>query len=542
MEVTADNFEDLLPVVERKLRECDFVALDLEMTGLHVAGQAKPTKYDTAHDRYSIAKESASNFLATQMGLCTFTWSAEAHRYEAVPFNFYLFPKPQGRNSPVFLSEVSSIRFLSDNGFDFNKLFAKGIPYVSRSEEVNLRQPRAQSNIVLSGNDVRFYDDTCAYIEEWLEKTTAKTTELQPCNSYLLRALYQELPGRFPQLHLSSRKGEGYSKVMVISRLSEEERAEAEAKKEKEKEQAILDQIGVRRVFDALVKAQKPLIGHNMLLDVCHIYDAFIGPLPVSAEAFRAEMHACFPVIFDTKYFGSYCDPLGREFRSTGLDELYTATRDKIKYALPTIEFAEGFNDYNSDSSKCHEAAYDAFCTGYVFIKLSHFVLSNGEEEDNVTPASDLLATWANRIYLARSNDAFNMISLDSEARHSHVFYVFGFDPSVTTSDLLSWFSFAEKGQVAWKTDRSAFVSLPRTILSEQEIIQRCSEATQFSVLTYSDYKAGTAGGVGALRSSGRKRTRDEESAPSGAPDLKRSRSDSSDARGSKGASSCTIM
>eukprot|EP00011_Vannellida_sp_DIVA3-517-6-12_P015107 CAMPEP_0114615568 /NCGR_PEP_ID=MMETSP0168-20121206/6231_1 /TAXON_ID=95228 ORGANISM="Vannella sp., Strain DIVA3 517/6/12" /NCGR_SAMPLE_ID=MMETSP0168 /ASSEMBLY_ACC=CAM_ASM_000044 /LENGTH=530 /DNA_ID=CAMNT_0001826641 /DNA_START=125 /DNA_END=1714 /DNA_ORIENTATION=+ len=524
MEVTADNFAALLPRMEAALAACDFVAFDLEMTGLHAAGHAKPTKFDPPHDRYATARESARNFLPVQLGLCAFSWNAAAEQYEAVPFNLYLFPRPQGRSSATFLAEISSIRFLSENGFDFNKLFAQGIPYASRAEEARLRQPRRASDIVLSGNDAKFFEDTCEYIEGWLaSESGGKTTELLPCNSYLLRALYQDLPARFPQLHLSSRKGEGYSKVMVLSRLSEEERRAAEEKKEREREEALREQVGARLVFDALVRAQKPLVGHNMLLDVCHLFEAFLGPLPESAEEFRAELHSCFPVIFDTKYFGSYCDLLGREFRSTGLDELYTATRDKPKYSAPPIQFAEGYDMYSGAPSKCHEAAYDAYSTGFVFAKLSHFVLSK-EAANNVTPASDLLATWANRIYLARSSDSFNMTSLHGRPAHAHVYYVFGFAESTTTSDLLQWFSFAGKGQVSWKTDRSAFVSLPRATLPEEEVVRRCAAAKECSVMSYRQYLASASGGDGDLRLSGSKRTRGDD----GAPGHKKKREDES--------------
>ena len=36
-EVTADNFEALLPEIEKDIRECSYIALDAEFTGLHPA-------------------------------------------------------------------------------------------------------------------------------------------------------------------------------------------------------------------------------------------------------------------------------------------------------------------------------------------------------------------------------------------------------------------------------------------------------------------------------------------------------------------------
>ena len=120
--------------------------------------------------------------------------------------------------------------------------------------------------------------------------------ELPPCNSYLLRALYQELPSQFSGLTLASRNGEGYSKIMTVSRLSEQEREAEEKRKADEQEKSVREKVGFRLVIDALIAAQKPLVGHNMLLDLCHLYHSFLGPLPDTAEQFRTELHTHFPV------------------------------------------------------------------------------------------------------------------------------------------------------------------------------------------------------------------------------------------------------
>lgn len=36
MDITKDNFEEILPIFEEKLNSCDYMAVDAEMTGLHV--------------------------------------------------------------------------------------------------------------------------------------------------------------------------------------------------------------------------------------------------------------------------------------------------------------------------------------------------------------------------------------------------------------------------------------------------------------------------------------------------------------------------
>lgn len=110
------------------------------------------TSYDTPETYYSKLKDSAREFLVVQVGLCTFrynfeekkyitssknrtsneifcySWNYVCSRYSYKAFNFYVFPRTVGRNGNdvKFLCQSSSIHFLSNNGFDFNKLFKEG--------------------------------------------------------------------------------------------------------------------------------------------------------------------------------------------------------------------------------------------------------------------------------------------------------------------------------------------------------------------------------------------------------------------------------
>lgn len=61
--------------------------------------------------RYKKSVNSAKNFLITQFGLSTFTWTGAA--YEARTFNFYLFPRPYEDVDRRFLCQASSMEFLA---------------------------------------------------------------------------------------------------------------------------------------------------------------------------------------------------------------------------------------------------------------------------------------------------------------------------------------------------------------------------------------------------------------------------------------------
>ena len=64
------------------------------------------------------------------------------HRYNQQSYNFYVFPRPLHRGAPDcrFVCQASSIAFLANQGFDFNKLFNHGIPYLTSIEEEKLKK------------------------------------------------------------------------------------------------------------------------------------------------------------------------------------------------------------------------------------------------------------------------------------------------------------------------------------------------------------------------------------------------------------------
>jgi poly(A)-specific ribonuclease len=62
---------------------------------------------------------------------------------------------------------------------------------------------------------------------------------------------------------------------------------EAERARLAEKRARIEQAVGFSRVFRALSAAKKPVVGHNMLLDLAYIFHLFVQSLPPSFEEFR---------------------------------------------------------------------------------------------------------------------------------------------------------------------------------------------------------------------------------------------------------------
>lgn len=82
MEVLNNNFAQLLPQVLEDIRNSDFVAIDLELTGLSTGDrEVKIASYDNVQHRYTKLVEGAGDFVPNQFGLCTFKWDAEKSLY-----------------------------------------------------------------------------------------------------------------------------------------------------------------------------------------------------------------------------------------------------------------------------------------------------------------------------------------------------------------------------------------------------------------------------------------------------------------------------
>jgi hypothetical protein len=117
--------------------------------------------------------------------------------------------------------------------------------------------------------------------------------------------------------------------------MSEEEKAKRREEKKQQIENELREAIGFRHVIDHVIASKKALVGHNMMLDLLHIYHSFIRPLPPKFEDFRSEMHQLFPVIFDTKHLVTADDSLREKIKSSVLsDAIGQLTSEKL---LPPV-------------------------------------------------------------------------------------------------------------------------------------------------------------------------------------------------------------
>uniref|UniRef100_A0AAV1TE89 Uncharacterized protein n=1 Tax=Peronospora matthiolae TaxID=2874970 RepID=A0AAV1TE89_9STRA len=152
-----------------------------------------------------------------------------------------------------------------------------------------------------------------------------------------------------------------------------------------------LSLIGFTAVLDVIAAAHKPIVGHNLLLDLMHCYEKFHGPLPEQCTEFQREVHAWLGEgggIFDTKTLVNKAmqqsDSFAAHLTHTSLEHCFEVLSkhpfygpgvQSVQPSRKTVADAARENgDQVPDSAQvplqAHQAGYDAFMTGFVFLRV----------------------------------------------------------------------------------------------------------------------------------------------------------------------------
>ncbi|XP_067162138.1 poly(A)-specific ribonuclease PARN isoform X3 [Apteryx mantelli] len=509
MEVIRSNFKDNLNKVYEAIEEADFLAIDGEFSGISdgPSVSALTNGFDTPEERYQKLKKHSMDFLLFQFGLCTFKYDHAEEKYIMKSFNFYIFPKPFNRSSPdvKFVCQSSSIDFLANQGFDFNKVFRNGIPYLNQEEERQLREQydekRSQANgagslsyispnatkcpVTIPEDQKKFIDKVVEQIEDFLKNEENESLELEPCTGFQRKLIYQTLSWkavvlyigvrkescessleiikagtmRYPKgIHVETLESDKKERYIVISKVNEEERKRREQQKQAKEQEELNDAVGFSRVVHAIANSGKLVIGHNMLLDVMHTIHQFYCPLP---------------------------DEI---INNTSLAELEKRLKE-VPFSPPKVESAEGFPSYDTASEQLHEAGYDAYITGLCFISMANFLGSFlSPPKNHVSARSKLIEPFFNKLFLMRVMDIpyLNLEGPDLQPKRDHVLHV-TFPKEWKTSDLYQLFSAFGNIQVSWIDDTSAFVSLsqPEQV---QIAVNTSRYAESYRIQTYAEY------------------------------------------------------
>ncbi|XP_052801364.1 poly(A)-specific ribonuclease PNLDC1-like isoform X2 [Mya arenaria] len=407
-----------------------FYAIDTEFTGLRLNEQVKSSLFDDGAERYRKLRKTVSQITMCQIGISTFTRDRKQNSlYTAKTFNIPIYPRSFGPIDEKFVCQASSFQFLTRYKFDFNKFVYEGVSFLNEVQEREVREHIA-SKAMFTGLE-RDLDEfaiqkICSRVADWLvskeeEKTfTLKQTETEGMPMYVLS---MELRGRFPSIWTTI---DNDGKLISIERIGLEERQRFEEAEKalqwKQEEQLVLKMLGFTRVFRVMKQCKKPLLGHNMLMDLMLMYDKFHRPLPVSYSEFKATLHAFFPWIYDTKHVALRLRGKLEEsglLQNTSLSELYTDIesekgRDLVIHP-PAVVHAEGFDRYR-DGFLPHEAGFDAYMCGFVFLRYAHIITFMDVKSSDVIPCMfrrylQAMEDYCNRINIIRAR--VNNINLD---------------------------------------------------------------------------------------------------------------------------------
>ncbi|XP_017768590.1 PREDICTED: poly(A)-specific ribonuclease PARN-like [Nicrophorus vespilloides] len=504
MEITKSTYFEKLPEVKAAIDASTFIAIDCELTGINTTSEINA--YDTPKQYFEKVHKNSKDFLVIQFGICTFTYCEKSKSFQQQAFNFYIFPRPLNRMVPDcrFLCQSSSIDFLVKQGFDFNKLFNEGIPYLNTQHEAKYREvleegrqaraklylsPQTLNRISIPEEDQPFIDKVFAEIEKFI--ASDKDEHILPkCNPFIRRLIYQTARERIDKrASLETRQLENKDRVLVVTRpKSIDDRNKDEENKKLEEAEVLKQAIGFSEIIKYLAQSRKLIVGHNMLLDVCHTIDKFLSNLPEKYESFKECVNCLFPFILDTKYMSS-SGPFKDLITSTVLSHLLTTVTNS-PFGLPKID-SEAENGYSLDSSKEHEAGYDAYITGLSFIAMWKYL---GKGSDSTFKDFKLLKPYINRLFLMRIQDApyMQLDGADPNPSRDHVFYLL-FPKEWKLNDITELFSPFGNVYVAWLDDRSAYIALHKR---EQAAValSTLSQSDRYSIMTYVRRQAILAG------------------------------------------------
>lgn len=436
MDVTKENFIELLPEITETIRTCEFIAIDTELSGL--MRERSSNRFDLPEERFAKTVESSRGYFIMQFGLSCFSRIKERH-YDNRTYNFYIFPQANegyGDIDRTFSLQAHAIQFLTQHNFDFNKLFKHGVSYLTYQEK-------------------------------------------------------QQLTSRLKQELKKDKQKAGDSQIK--HRANEEEQ-------QKQKEALIIAK-GFLEVLELVIVNKKPLIGHNLALDLIQIINQFMEPLDNDYFSFKAICHSLFSLIYDTKYIAhSLLKADSLTNNQSRLNDLYCQC--KVSDDLPRIT-VDHLDDILDDNQLPHQAGYDAFMSGYCFLVLCEAYLKETKNSNKIDKTGDfksvstaqnpqIIEEFANKIYLSYSYDFkyFNLHGDEEEPDRSHVFYI-EYPKSWLMEDIFQLFQKQGGVTVGRLTRTSSLFALrdPRHIGYVLELAKSAKKNNRnFRIYTYETY------------------------------------------------------
>ncbi|KAJ2537960.1 hypothetical protein EV175_006569, partial [Coemansia sp. RSA 1933] len=390
-------------------------------------------------------KQGVETYGVVQVGICMFTWketsSTEQQHggersegeeevggyYEAQPFNFNVFPCTAVGRVPVethFGCKNTAFEFLARNSFDFNKWVYSGIPYLRAEDTERIRAERAAlltNRQTMAVGDDRisraFVKDVERALKTFVD-SGERTMRLETANGYQ-RKIVHDMVSRHDTLGTRGLDGN-----IEIFRATKKEMAKFTAKKLKMLDASIDEARGFCAVIDLLSKARKPVVGHNMPLDVLHAFSKFHRALPPTRAEFEQAVSRFLPVLIDTKYIIESTPGIKARYGSSNLEEIAPMLEEEAarESSIPLIRNHPRFT--RSAAQAMHEAGFDAYMTGATFIRLlkldGGIDLSASLDHGSEYGSELVLYRYINKLYMMLGDCLYWQIDASSDPRDSN--------------------------------------------------------------------------------------------------------------------------
>lgn len=187
-------------------------------------------------------------------------------------------------------------------------------------------------------------------------------------------------------------------------------------------EQDILNElIGFRHIFTKIVSLKKPVIGHNLLQDLMIMTNNFETALPQSYARYKRLINDLFPAIYDTKtiyYELRTSIPKEKLAKDTSLEALFKYFKDGSGRHLVVNTSAIESNVQGSHFGHYHDAGWDSFCAGYIFIRMACFNVAQDYPKNKTFVSTEIvsgLAPYKNRVNVIRGSTT-HIVSIEEGA------------------------------------------------------------------------------------------------------------------------------
>jgi len=133
-EVTSSNFFHFYPLIINEIDRSCFLAFDTEFSSID---NTPLISMNTFEEFYRLRSNFIRQITVFQFGLAIFFRTNQQNKYEVKIYNFYLHPSNRQPIDVQYQIQSSSIQFLTDYKFDFNKCFYSGISFANQTQ-INL--------------------------------------------------------------------------------------------------------------------------------------------------------------------------------------------------------------------------------------------------------------------------------------------------------------------------------------------------------------------------------------------------------------------